>query len=126
MSLPLPENEWKLKTNAEYQEAMKIVMNLSTASLVLPIFFVKNFTHYQCINNLSSLAIWSWALLVLSIASGLGFHYASAKFVKIIYGGKVFWQEKTVERLRDFFIGSAVFCFMAGVIVALFFFRTLN
>jgi hypothetical protein len=43
VSLPLPKDEWKLKVNAQYQEAIKLLANLVAASLILPILFVKNF-----------------------------------------------------------------------------------
>jgi hypothetical protein len=37
------EAEWQEKTNAAYQDAMKTVLSLATASLILPIVLVKTF-----------------------------------------------------------------------------------
>jgi|SRR5215831_15960632 len=47
MSLPLPEDAWKFAVNSTYQDVMKTFMNLVTASLVLPLFLIRNFVRVR-------------------------------------------------------------------------------
>ncbi|MGO9270339.1 MAG: hypothetical protein ACLQOO_08830 [Terriglobia bacterium] len=84
--------EWKLKVNAQYQEAMKVILQLATASLVLPFWLVRNFLNLKenqplgpHLHYLS--AYTSWFLLLLSIAFYVLFVYSSAKFVKAVCKG---------------------------------------
>lgn len=135
----LPNEEWRLKTNAQYMEVMKVLMNLATASLVLPIFFVKTFIspNSSC-NPLATYLDWwaygAWICLILSLASGMLFYWASAKYVKVVSGGKEkallrftyhkedFRSVNWFEKLRD---GSAIVTvvfFIAGLIFSLYFF----
>lgn len=148
--LPTPtskwkEAKWKLAANAQYQEAMKILINLATASLVLPIFFVKNFVSLKPDQTLAGYlgpyAYWAWGLLFLSLLFGMMFYWASAKFVKVIRGGveevpcgsfvKIFYggelpsSEKWFENLRGGFIVGSIACFFVGLVLLLLFFRSL-
>ena len=129
MSLPLPKDEWKLKVNAQYQEAIKLLMNLVTACLVLPIVFVKDFIYLQpgdtFAHHLHNKAVyWSWFFLSASLLCGGVFYWASAKFVKVVCGGVDSMSEKRFEALRDRSIGGTVVCFVAGLISLLWFLYT--
>jgi hypothetical protein len=136
----LPREGWKLTTNAQYLEAIKVVMNLATASLVLPIMFVKNFSSYERL-ALAPYRCWaysSWSFLLLSVACGLGFYWASAKYVKVVSGGReMSWLARTFrhketlrsanwfEILRDLSALVMVLCFILGLICSLWFFGNL-
>jgi hypothetical protein len=129
MGEPAPDNDWKLKANTQYQEGIKILMNLATASLALPVFFLKDLTGTgkgpRIIDQLKPSAYASWTFLFLSLLFGLTFYWSSAKFVKVVCGGHEDWSEKVFEAVRDTSIGGATACFFAGLISFLLFFRTL-
>jgi hypothetical protein len=152
----MPDNEnktekekgWRLAANTQYQEAMKIVVNLATASLVLPTVLIKNFQPEGRLNNW---AYRSWMLFFLSILFCMLFFYASAKYVKVVSGGldKPPWplgsfydrshkpkdnrtddeeQERSksvFETMRDVVIFLSILCFMVGLICLGKFFLTL-
>ncbi len=139
LPLPLPKDEWKLKANANYQDVMKTLMPLVTASLVLPIFFMKSFgvvpegrpigpylrSHHE--------AYWSWIFLAASLVCGMVFYGASAKFVKVVCGGEERWPknwfraepEGFFEGARDKFGGLAAVFFLVGLFFAWCFFQHL-
>jgi len=128
MVKPLPEDEWKLKTNAQYQEAIKILINLATASLALPVVFLKELAGSpngsRFVDHLKPSAYWSWAFLFASLLFGMLFYWASAKFVKVVCGGPEDHSENWFEKVRDATGGAAVVCFLAGLVSFLIFFRT--
>lgn len=142
-SLPDEEKEWRLTTNAQYLDVMKVLMNLTTASLVLPIFFVRNFVapKNDCkplAQSLNYLAYIAWASLILSLVCGMSFYRASAKYVKVVSGGKeksvlarllcnkeVFCSVSWFEHWRDYSAVGTVILFIAGVVFSLLFFKGL-
>jgi hypothetical protein len=133
MSSPLPENAWQLTVNSTYQDVMKTFMNLVTASLVLPIFFVRNFLKVSedepIADYLRASAYLSWALLFLSLVSCMVFFWASAKYVKVISGGGRFelpWTEKSFETLRDWSSSESVIFFLAGLLTLGWYFSRLR
>lgn len=119
MLLPLPEDEWKLKVNAQYQDAMKIVLNLATACLVLPIFLMQNLTSIKPGERKIHLNCWayaSWIFLFASIAFGLLFYYYSTKYVKVVCAGyKKGLSEGEIEIRRDVFIWLIFIAFLVGL-----------
>jgi hypothetical protein len=130
MPKPSPEDEWKLTVNAQYQEAMKVAINLATASLVLPIVFLKVFVGADKFSSAGppASAYSSWVLLLVSVLSGMGFYYASAKFVKAVCGGydeRSDKEEKKYELIRDITAVVVAVCFFAGIVSLLVFFLTL-
>lgn len=87
--MPTPEEDGKLEVNKQYQEAIKIVINLVTASLVLPIVFLKNILGVReadIKSNLDPMAYASWILLGISLLACVGFYFFSTKFTKAVYG----------------------------------------
>ena len=148
------EKEWKLATNAQYQDAMKIVVNLATASLVLPTLLINYFLPpgAPIKDHLNSWAGRSWVLLFLSILIFMLFIYASAKYVKVVSGGKEkpawplrffydcfhksnvprtpeeerVYPEDVIETTRDAAIVLSIVCFMVGLVCLGFFFLTLK
>src|SRR5438067_1627570 len=80
------EIEWRLKVNATYQEVMKTLMNLVSASLVLPFFFIRNFVAAKpgeiVAKPLLNWAYYSWSCFFVSLGCCLAFFWISAKYVK--------------------------------------------
>jgi hypothetical protein len=64
-------DRWKLKTNEQYQELIKIVINLATAALVLPVVFIKDFLGLKegeyIKPHLNLLAYSAWLLLFFTL-----------------------------------------------------------
>jgi catechol 2,3-dioxygenase-like lactoylglutathione lyase family enzyme len=134
--LPSPKDEWKLKANANYQEVMKTLMTLVTASLVLPIWFIRNFVSVPQDKPIRAYlqgrpwAYRSWVFLSCSLLFGMLFYLASSKFVKAVCGGyantKKVWAsdpEWFWEKVRDdsgFLMGVL---FIIGLVAALLFFK---
>ncbi len=86
--MPTPE-EGKLEVNKQYQETIKIVINLVTASLVLPIVFLKNILGVKEADikaQLDPMAYVSWVLLGISLLACVGFYVFSTKFTKAVFG----------------------------------------
>jgi hypothetical protein len=118
--------EWKEKTNAIYQDEMKTVLNLATASLVLPIVLVKTFAVGGVPkDHLNRRAYVSWAFLSLSILACMVFFYASAKFVKVISGGQEGYSESQYENVRDGASILSIVFFLVGLFCCFLFLRTL-
>ena len=120
------EEEGMLEVNKQYQEAIKIVINLVTASLVLPVVFVKNILAVDDKNIKGSLcpwAYWSWGFLIMSLLACVGFYYFSTKFTKAVYKSEEtrFWGIK-VETWRDSMAAIAAPFFLAGLGFLLYFF----
>jgi len=129
MSLPLPKDEWKLAVNTNYQEVMKTLMSLVTASLVLPFLLIRNFLGIPdgrpIADYLQPSAYWSWGLLFLSLVCGMVFYWASAKFVKVVSGGPETRTETSFETLRDLSAKIAVLSFVGGLLTLGWFFTHL-
>jgi hypothetical protein len=85
------EGEWKITVNTQYQEAIKIVINLVTASLVLPVVFLKNIIAVapnELKSHLWPFAYAAWVLLGVSLSACLAFYFYSMKFAKAVYKGQ--------------------------------------
>ena len=85
-----PQYPWRLDTNSRYRDAMKIVLDLSTASLILPIFFLKDILSIPkdqpLIQHLNLKIYLSWICLTLAICCAFVFFYASGKWVRLAWG----------------------------------------
>jgi hypothetical protein len=126
MSLPRPGDQWKLTVNANYQEVMKTLMNLVTVSLFLPILFIRTFLGLPETKPLQDKLQWSaylaWVFLFASLAFGMLFYWASAKFVKAVAKGREKQIETSFERLRDGAAFSASLLFVLGILALGWFF----
>ena len=119
MSLPSPDpDKWKLVVNTNYQDLIKTLMSLTTASLVVPFFLIKNFLAVPAGKSLSEYlplaAYCFWAFMFLSLLCDALFFWASAKFLKVLSGGTEAWSAERFESLRDMAIGGASAFFAAG------------
>jgi hypothetical protein len=103
---------------------MKTFMGLVTASLVLPLFLIRNFLGVKedesISNSLRRSAYWSWGLMFVSLVFCMVFVYTSAKYVKVFSGGhsKLGTLEFHVgffETCRDLSILVSVVSFLVGL-----------
>jgi len=121
MSLPFPDpNKWKLVVNTNYQDLIKTLMSLTTASLVVPFLLIKNFLAVpegkSLADYLPRAAYWFWALIFGSLACDAVFFYASAKYIKVVSGGPEAWSETFLESVRDTAVWGASAFFAAGLV----------
>lgn len=123
-----PKYPWRLATNERYREVVKTLMTLSTASLLLPVFFAREFLGVDAKTPLKDIAgwqvYWSWGLLGFSIFAGIAFHYLSAKWARMAWGEEAGFlgvpaSERFVERALEFFFWGAVVSFMTGLVFIL-------
>lgn len=84
-----PKYPWRLDTNDRYREVVRTIVGLSTASLLLPVFFAREFLGIESTTALKSVfgagVYWSWILLGISIVNGIIFHYLSAKWIRLAW-----------------------------------------
>ena len=82
--------KWKLDVNDRYQKAVGIVISLSTASLAIPIIFLKDLVALSkertIIALLDGFVYGGWALLATSILAGIFYCFFSAKWAKRAWG----------------------------------------
>lgn len=124
------KEQWKIETNDRYQKVIGTVMGLATASLVLPVLFLRNFLSVPqdkpLLNYLSGSIYWSWILLVLSIFSGTVFYYVSAKWIKHAWGQKTWLSATVIENILDVALWLEIVFFMIGISLFLFFAATIK
>ena len=123
---------WKKDTNERYLDMVKSVVNLSTASLLLPVFFARNFFNVQPNIPLSSIfggSIYiAWVLFAISVFCGLCYQYLSAKWMRKAWGKSagLLWckdnSESTLERIMEVCLWCNVVFFFVGVALTVHFF----
>ncbi len=84
-----PKFPWRLATNERYREVIRLLIGLSSTTLLLPVFFARQFLAIDATKPLreifSQSLYWSWGILILSIFSGILFHFLSAKWVRLAW-----------------------------------------
>ena len=118
-----PKFPWRLATNERYRDVVKSIMTLSTASLLLPVFLMKEYFGVQgkALREVADWPMWtSWGLLGFSIFTGILFHFRSAKWVRRAWGQPAavltFAASETfVERALDATFWLTMVCFLAGL-----------
>lgn len=120
--------EWKPKANAEYQKVIASIISLSTATLVFPTLFLKDFIGLAAGASLRSSLSYSvfvaWALLFIAIFCCLVYYYLSAKWLKHSYGGTVKWSGQAIENCLDISFWAAGGTFILGLLLLLVFMVT--
>ena len=117
-------NQWKLDVNDRYGRGVGVVISLSSASLVLPIIFLKDIAHISSTQSFAkSLTCWAysgWVLLSLSVLSGVIYYFCSAKWVKQAWGkdADIFGIEVTEDFIENLLDGS-YFVMMSGFLLGL-------
>ena len=123
---------WKRDTNSKYSEVVKTIISLSTASLLLPVFFARGFlgikTEIPLIKVFGCSIYWAWGLLTVSILSGIFFYYLSAKWLRKAWGKQagIFWSKDTpslkIETLMELSFWLCVLLFGIGLFLTVAFF----
>jgi hypothetical protein len=113
-----PLYPWKAEVNAQYQRIVDLLISLATAALVLPPLFLRDFFGIKdeplaiFLDN----RVWlSWGFLSLAIFFGIGFHYASTKWIKHVWGVPVNTSPRILEIILDFCFWGTSFSFIAGL-----------
>lgn len=89
--MPECPEQWKIDVNDKYQQAVGVVISLSTASMILPILFLKDVvgaTH-SITYFLNTWAYAGWVCLAASVLTAICYYYTSAKWVKLA------WRQET-------------------------------
>ena len=93
-----PKEPWVIGLNAQYQKVVNTIITLSTAALVLPVFFLRDLVgNIPPKTSLLTLlqeptfcgfpiAFLSWGCFSVSILSGILFYYVSATRIKEAWG----------------------------------------
>jgi hypothetical protein len=128
-----PKLPWVKDMNQQYQKVMSTIISLSTAALILPIFFLRDLLKISSdepiIKHLSNpkflnigLSYWSWIFLVLSILCAILFFYVSGNRLKEAWGsrvkrlfGKKISGKNTIQTWLYVFYDFSVFFFLIGV-----------
>jgi hypothetical protein len=119
-----PPYPWRLDTNSRYKDAVKVVVDLSTAVLIVPVFFLRNILavpqEYPLVQLLNFKVYLSWASLALAILSGFIFFYFSGKWVRMAWGQKAGFfkqdlSEKVVEGVLDWSFVLTIAFFASGL-----------
>jgi len=117
-------DQFKLDVNDRYQKGVALVTSLSTASLILPILFLKdivNVTGNQTVADALTADVYlGWKMLAASIFLGVLYYFFSAKWVKLAWGKStdIFWvpvSEGFVEYLLDASYLVMMICFGGGM-----------
>lgn len=117
-------NQWKLDVNDRYGRAVGVVTSLSSASLVLPILFLKDVAKINSAtsfaSSLNAWAYWGWGLLSLSILSAIIYYFSSAKWVKLAWGKQAdIFGIPVKDDLIEKFLDISYFLMMTGFITGL-------
>jgi hypothetical protein len=119
-----PLHPWRLDTNDRYRDAVKVVMDLSTASLVVPIFFLRDILRIpkdQALADVLNCKVYgSWISLALAIVLGFVFYYCSAKWVRLAWGKEaglfgIKTNEGVVETWLEVSFWGTVIAFLLGI-----------
>lgn len=106
-------------------------MTMSTASLLLPVFFAREFLAIDKNVPLKSVlgksVYASWVLFGIAIFSGVLFHYLSAKWARLAWGKEVtfLWAKRSdefIEKLMEASFWATVFGFFGGLMFIVGFF----
>lgn len=109
------------RVNAAYQKVIDTIIPLASAALLLPILILKEFMGLTdgtpLIEYLNWKAWLAWIALAISIASGAGYYFASAKWIK--HGQAIDDDNKWVKALDwTFWCSVALFIIGLGLLMA--------
>lgn len=126
-----PKYPWLIDSNERYLEVVRTLIGLSTASLVIPVFLMRDVFGVEptkSIMNFFTCSVYaSWISFGIAILSGIIFHYFSAKWIRMAWDQPAWFIGKTlskkkVEMMLDlaFWISAAGFMFGLGFIIYFF------
>lgn len=125
-----PLYPWRLDTNNRYRDAVKVLMDLSTASLVIPVFFLRDVLPVakdrSLVEVLTCKIYGFWICLIVAIFSGVIFYYASAKWVRLAWGKEAGFfgrptNDKVVERVLEVSFWATITGFIFGIVLIVLF-----
>jgi hypothetical protein len=100
-----PVKQWMVETNERYSSVVATVISLATGSLVLPVFFLREFLGVPKEKALLPfLNVWAylgWGCLGGSILLGVIYSWLSVKWVKSAWGEKTCLSEGNLECFMD-------------------------
>lgn len=129
----VPSYPWRIDTNDRYRELISSILTLSTGSLILPVFLVRDFLgipNSEPLQNVFSWQLyWSAASFGLAIFSCVFFYYCSPKWIRLAWDKPVSLfhfkpaNGNVIERCLDYSLFLAVIFFILGLVfLALFLF----
>lgn len=112
--------QWKIDVNERFQKLVDLLIALSTAGLVLPAIFLKDYLgipeHNPLLMYYDRQAFRSVGSFLLAIMFGIIYHYTSTKWVKSAWGQPTFLGSRTLERMLDWTIGLMALSFVLGLV----------
>ena len=128
-----PTYPWRLDTNDRYRDVVSLVIGLSTAALLLPVFVARDIlgtsADIPLIKVFTCSVYISWGLLASSIFLGVWFHIFSAKWVRLAWNQtasvfRIQLTENSCERWLEFTFWGTVLAFFGGLGTTIWFFVT--
>jgi hypothetical protein len=125
-----PKFPWRIDTNDRYRELVSVILGLSTAALLLPVFLSREFLGVEAEKPLkeifSCIAYWAWAFLAVSIFACICFYFFSAKWARLAWEQPVslFFipiSESFVEHALEIFLWLSIIGFLGGIAFTFFF-----
>lgn len=125
-----PKFPWRIETNDRYRELISVILSLSTAALLLPVFLSREFLGVKAekpLNEIfSSTTYWAWAFLAASIFACICFYFFSAKWTRLaweqpvsLFGIPV--SESFIEHALEIFLWVSIIGFLGGIAFTFFF-----
>lgn len=120
----VPKYPWRLDTNDRYRELVSAILSLSTAALLLPVFFAREFLgvpEAKTLTGVFSYEVYvAWGLLGIAVFSCICFFFFSAKWARLAWEQpveliKIPISESFVERALEVFFWFAIIGFLGGV-----------
>lgn len=109
---------WRKDVNTYYQKVIDFLIGLATGALILPPILLQTYLGVKdepLLMFLDSWAFTSTGLFVLTIGSGIAFHYTSAKWLKQAWGQPTLLSGQAIERWMDWLFWSAIVGFIGGL-----------
>lgn len=128
-----PKHPWLLDSNDRYLEVVRTLIGLSTASLVIPVFLMRDVFGVESTKSILSFftcsVYASWVSLGIAILSGIIFHYFSAKWVRMAWDQPAWFFRKTlsknsVETILDWAFWISAAGFILGLSFIIYFFAS--
>lgn len=127
---PAEPEKWRIETNDRYSKIVAALISLSTASLVLPVLFLREFLgipkEKALAPYLNGWAYLGWGSLGLSILLGLAYSWFSVKWVKLAWHQKIILSEDTLEIIMDVSFVFMLLFFLAGLVSSVWFFAVFH
>jgi hypothetical protein len=118
-------DQWKIDVNDRFQRLVDLLIGLSSAALVLPSLFLKEYLGIPQGNPvliyLDRNAYMSVGAFLGTILLGITYHYTSTKWVKCAWGQKTYLGSRVLERILDWSVLGMAVLFISGLVFFLLF-----